>query len=271
MLQGLSPNLNIITKSIDRPSKILLRDFGEIQQLQNSLNGINKFVISSKRKTESVLINELLSSRPTSGYASLGVKKIGTNKNEFFVINPIDGIENYSKGIPYFSISVSLQVGDSIVAGAVYNPITDSLFYAEKGGGAFLSESRMSRRMRCGNKLTLPESVILISSNLEKGENNIKSSQIKKLFDNISIYPRVLGASSLDLCYLADNKVDAFIGYNENILSSSAGMLIAKEAGAVISSYTLDGKKDKSLFQTDYLIASNIKLQSEIYSFIGVK
>ena len=268
MLQGLSPNLNIITKAIDRASKILLRDFGEIQQLQNSLAGIDKFILSSKRKTESVLIDELLSSRSSAGYITIGLKKIGKHKDEFFIINPVDGIENYKKGIPYFAISVSFQLGDSIVAGVVYNPISDSLFYAEKGGGAFLSESRISRRMRCGNKLDLMGSTILISSNFEKSENNIKSTHVKKLFDNISIYSRVFGASSLDLCYLADNKVDAFIGYNENILSSSAGMLIAKESGAFISSYTLDGQKHSSLFQTDYLIASNVKLQTEISNFI---
>lgn len=268
MLQGLSPNLNIITKAIDRASRVLLRDFGEIQQLQNSLNGVEKFIISSKRKTESILINELLASRPTAGYITMGIKKIGKHKDEFFIINPIDGIENYKKGIPYFSLSVSLQVGDSIIAGVVYNPISDSLFYAEKGGGSFLSESRISRRMRCSTKLSLIDSVVLISSNFEKSENNIKSTQIKKLFDNLSIQSRVFGASSLDLCYLADNKVDAFIGYNENILSASAGMLIAKEAGAFISSYTLDGKKNHVLFQSDYLIASNVKLQSEINNFI---
>lgn len=268
MLQGLSPNLNIITKAIDRASKVLLRDFGEIQQLQSSLSGIDKFIISSKRKTESVLIDELLSSRPAAGYITFGIKKLGKHKDEFFIINPIDGIENYKKGIPYFAMSVSLQIGDSIIAGAVYNPISDSLFYAEKGGGAFLSESRISRRMRCGTKLNLIDSTVLISSNFEKSENNIKSTQIKKFFDNLSIHSRVFGASSLDLCYLADNKVDAFIGYNENILSASAGMLIAKESGAFISSYTLDGKKNPGLFQTDYLIASNVKLQSEINNFI---
>jgi myo-inositol-1(or 4)-monophosphatase len=268
MLQGLSPNLNIIMKAIEKASKILVRDFGEIQQLQNSLKGIDKFILASRKKAEEILIEELLASRNKSGYISYGVKKIGINKNEFFIINPIDGIENYRKGIPYFSISVGLQDGDSLIAGVVYNPVLDSLYYAEKGGGAFLSESRTSRRMRCGNKLDLSESIVLVSSTFEKSENKIKSEQIRKLCDNISISTRIMGATSLDLCYLADNKVDAFLGHNENILSASAGMLIAKESGAFMSSYTLDGKENKSLFQTDYFIASNTKLKNALAEFI---
>lgn len=269
MLIGLTPNINIILSAIEKVSKLLQRDFGEIQQLQNSYYGSEKFAIASKKKAENILIKSLTSAKPTFGYFTQAVKQQGKDPKSYFIINTIDGYENYRKGIPYFATSITFQEAGQIVAGVVYNPITDTIYYAEKGGGAFMSEGRTSRRMRCGNKLDLRNAYILISGNLDKAEINNKPNQMKRIFDNINIVPRIFGSTSLDLANFADNRVDAFIGYNESILSASAGLLLAKESGAFMSGYNVKNEELKDeLFYTDYLIVSNQKLKAELEEFI---
>ena len=148
-MNSISPNLNIMIKSCITASKILIRDFGEVEKLQVSLKGPNNFVTNADKKVETTLIRELEKSKKNF---SILTEESGflerSDKRNFWVIDPIDGTTNFLNGIPHFCISVSLILDNEIVAGVIYDPIKDEIFYAEKSGGTYLNNKsiRVSKK-----------------------------------------------------------------------------------------------------------------------------
>ena len=139
----LSANLNIMEKACKKASKLLIRDFGEVEKLQVSKKGPGDFVTNSDKRTEKIIINELSLARPD--YSFLAEESGSSGKsNEFrWIIDPIDGTTNFLHGIPYFAISIGLEKNKEIICGMIFNPITNEMFYAEKGKGAYLNNSRI--------------------------------------------------------------------------------------------------------------------------------
>src|SRR5436189_4023478 len=130
--------------AVRKAAKGLTRDFGELSVLQVSKKGLADYVSAADIKAEAVLFEELAKVRP--GYGFLGEERgmvEGTDKTHTWIIDPLDGTTNFLHAIPHFAISIALQKGSEIVAGVIYDPIKDELFYAEKGGGAFLNERRL--------------------------------------------------------------------------------------------------------------------------------
>ena len=146
-----SANINVMVKICRKASKILIRDFGEIEKLQVSLKGPGDFVTNSDRKVEKILIDELQKSRPDYSILSEETGFINNNNEFKWVIDPIDGTANFLHGIPHFGISIGLEHKKEIICGIVYDPIKDEMFLAEKGNGAFLNNHRM--RVSARNKL----------------------------------------------------------------------------------------------------------------------
>ena len=132
----LSPNLNIMIKACEKASKVLIRDFGEIENLQVKKKGPRDFVTNSDKKVEKILINELSKKKFSiiSEEAGLQIKE---NKNNFWIIDPIDGTTNFLHGIPHFCISIAFVSNQEIISGVIYDPIKNEIFYAEKNMGAF--------------------------------------------------------------------------------------------------------------------------------------
>ena len=138
-MNSISANLNIMIKASEKASKILIKDFGEIEKLQVSKKGPSDFVTNSDIKTEKIIIDELKKAKPN--YSILSEEKgIENNKdkNNTWIIDPIDGTINYLHGVPHFAISIALKSYDQIIAGLIYDPIKDEMFYAEKNNGAFV-------------------------------------------------------------------------------------------------------------------------------------
>ena len=143
-MNSISANLNLMIKACEKASKILIRDFGEIEKLQVSRKGPMDFVTNSDLKTEKIIIEELKKGRPDYSIISEenGIKKNKDKKNTW-IIDPIDGTVNFLHGVPHFSISIALKREDEIISGLIFDPIKDEMFYAEKNNGAYLNNKRI--------------------------------------------------------------------------------------------------------------------------------
>ena len=143
-MNSISANLNIMIKACEKASKILIRDFGEIEKLQVSKKSQRDFVTNADLKTEKIIIEELEKARPNFSFISeeRGIKNNKDNNNTW-IIDPIDGTVNFLHGIPHFAISIALKSDNEIISGLVYDPIKDEMFFAEKNNGSFLNNHRI--------------------------------------------------------------------------------------------------------------------------------
>ena len=248
-MDNLSANLHVITNACQKISRFMLRDFGEIEQLQSSINGAENFASASKIKIEKILIENLLEARPKYGVLSQTQEIKGLDISHRFIINVTDGFDNYVRGLPFFTVSVAIQEQKNLIAAVIYNPVLDKMYYAEKGAGTFVSESRMTRRVRVSQKRELMNSVVAESGKLSH-----------------FLTARVLdfGTTGLSLGYVASGMVDAFVGYEKNVFDLAAGFLIVKEAGGVIRAFDKDKKETDEIFSADMVVCGNSYLQSEI-------
>jgi myo-inositol-1(or 4)-monophosphatase len=143
-MQSISANLNIMIKAAEKASRTLIRDFGEVEKLQVSIKGPTDFVSNADLKAEKIIIEELKKARP---YYSIISEEDGSetnkDKNNIWIIDPIDGTTNFLHGVPHFAISIALKSGDEIISGLIYDPIKDEMFYAEKENGAFFNNQRI--------------------------------------------------------------------------------------------------------------------------------
>tara|TARA_B100001057_G_scaffold302284_1_gene302492 strand:- start:704 stop:1414 length:711 start_codon:yes stop_codon:yes gene_type:complete len=209
-------------KACEKASKILIRDFGEIENLQVSKKGPKDFVTNSDLRTEKIIIEELKKARPSYSFIS-EENGIENNKdiNNTWIIDPIDGTINFLHGIPHFAISVALRSNDEIVSGLIYDPIKDEMFFAEKNNGAFYN----NQRIRVSNKNNLDECLFAIG-------NNIKNK--------LDFPYRKSGSAALDMAYVASGRYDGYFQNNLNIWDIAAGIILIKEAGGVINNIGLN-------------------------------
>ena len=143
-MNSISANLNLMIKACEKASKVLIRDFGELEKLQVSRKGPNDFVTNSDLKTEKIIIEELSKGRPNYSIVSEenGIKENKDLKNTW-IIDPIDGTINFLHGLPHFAISIALKFNNEIISGLIFDPIKDEMFYAEKNNGAFFNNQRI--------------------------------------------------------------------------------------------------------------------------------
>ena len=161
-MNSISPNLNLMIKACEKASKIVIRDFGELENLQVSKKGPKDFVTKTDKRVEKILIEELSKSKKNYSFISEETGKIlNTNRDIFWVIDPIDGTTNFLHGIPHFAISLALQQEGKIVIGLIFDPIKNEIFYAEKDSGSFINNNRA----KVSNKSNLEE--CLFASNSE--------------------------------------------------------------------------------------------------------
>ena len=252
---NLSANLHIMTTACQKIARFILRDFGEIEQLQSSINGSDSFANASKVKIEKILIDNLLEARPKYGILTKNSEIKGSDISHRFIVNVMDGFENYSHGFPFFSINIALQEQKKLIAAVIFNPVLDKMFYAENGGGAFISETRMTKRIRVSARKDYKKSIILYSG-----------PDAKEFYDKLPI--QTINADGINLGYLSAGLIDAYIGKNKNVFDVSAGILIAKEAGAIVQAFDKDGKITDNIFEADFVICGNNYLQSDLTSII---
>jgi myo-inositol-1(or 4)-monophosphatase len=215
-----------------KAGKSLTRDFGEVQNLQVSLKGPGDYVSQADRRAEKIVREELLKARPTYGFLGEESEEIkGTDGTHRWIVDPLDGTTNFLHGIPMFATSIALQRGAEIVAGVVYNPATDELFTAEKGGGAFVND----RRLRVSARKHLSDSVIGCGApHLGRGQHGRFLVQLRHVMGEVAGIRR-MGSAAMDLAYVAAGRFD---GFWEEYLSPwdvAAGVILIKEAGGFVS------------------------------------
>ena len=214
---SISSNLNIMIKAVEKASKSVIRDFGEVEKLQVSKKGPRDFVTKTDKHVEKILIDELSKTKSNYSFLSEEVGKIEKkDKDNIWIIDPIDGTTNFLHGIPHFAICIALESKKEIVSGLIYDPIKDEMFYAEKNKGAYLN----NQRLRVSNKSLIEE--CLFSSNHE----GVKYSNLNM---------RYSGCAALDLAYVASGRLDGFFHNKINIWDIAAGALLVKEAGGIVS------------------------------------
>jgi len=214
---SISSNLNIMIKAAEKASKSVIRDFGEVEKLQVSKKGPYDFVTKTDKHVEKILIEEL--SKTKKNYSFLS-EEIGTienkDKENIWIIDPIDGTTNFLHGIPHFAICIALESKKEIISGLIYDPIKDEMFYAERSKGAYLN----NQRLRVSNKNLIDE--CLFSSNHE----GVKYSNLNM---------RYSGCAALDLAYVASGRLDGFFHNRINIWDVAAGALLVEEAGGIVN------------------------------------
>ena len=214
---SISSNLNIMIKAAEKASKFVIRDFGEVEKLQVSKKGPRDYVTKTDKHVEIILIEELSKTKKNYSFLSEEAGSIkNKDKDNIWIIDPIDGTTNFLHGIPHFAICLALESKKEIISGLIYDPIKDEMFYAEKNKGAYLN----NQRLRVSNKSLIDE--CLFSSNHE----GVK-------FSNLNM--RYSGCAALDLAYVASGRLDGFFHNNINIWDVAAGALLVEEAGGIVN------------------------------------
>ena len=219
-MNSISANLNIMIKASEKASKVLIRDFGELEKLQVSKKGPKDFVTNSDIKAEKIIIEELKKARPNYSIISEenGIEK-NKDKSNTWIIDPIDGTINFLHGIPHFAISIALQFNNEIVSGLIFDPIKNELFYAEKNNGAFFN----NQRIRVSKKNNINECLFATG----------------KIKNELDLIYRRSGCASLDMAYVASGRYDGYFQNNLNLWDIAAGIIIIKEAGGIINDIDL--------------------------------
>ena len=218
-MNSISANLNMMIKASEKVSKVIIRDFGELENLQVSKKGPKDFVTKTDKRVEKILIEELNKSKKNYSFITEESGKIlNKNKEIFWIIDPIDGTTNFMHGVPHFAISIALQIKGEITIGLIVDPIKNEIFYAEKNNGSYLNNSRV----RTSNKSSIEE--CLFASN---------NDGVKSIHPKLNL--RNTGCAALDLAYVGCGRLDGFFHNKINLWDIAAGKIIVEEAGGKIN------------------------------------
>ena len=246
-MKSISANLNIIIKASEKASKILIRDFGEIEKLQVLKKGPADFVTNSDLKAEKIIIEELKKARPNFSIISEenGIE-VNKDKSNTWIIDPIDGTINFLHGVPHFAISIALKSNDEIVSGLIFDPIKDEIFFAEKNNGAFFN----NHRIRVSKKNELNSCLFVTEGKMKKEPD---------------VHYRKSGCAALNMAYVAAGRYDGYFQKNLNLWDIAAGIILIKEAGGIINNIDLDNTKNIKVIATSSNISA--KFQEKLIKF----
>ena len=246
-MNSISANLNIMIKASEKASKILIRDFGEIEKLQVSKKGPNDFVTNSDFKVEKIIIEELKKAKPNYSIVSeeKGIEN-NKDKNNTWILDPVDGTINFLHGIPHFAISIALKSENEIISGLIFDPIKNEIFYAEKNNGAFFN----NQRIRVSQKNKLEDCLFATGGKIE---------------NQLNLQYRKSGCAALDMAYVASGRYDGFFQNDLNLWDIAAGIVLVKEAGGIINKIDLTNNKNIKIIASSTNI--NAKLLKKLNNF----
>jgi len=252
-----SANINVMVNACRKAAKVIIRDFGEIENLQVSLKGPGDFVTASDKKVETILIEELQKARPKYSILSEEIGKI-TNDDSFkWIIDPIDGTANFLHGIPHFAISVGLEHDNEIICGIIYDPIKDEMFTAEKGNGSYLN----NQRMRVSSRSKLKDCIVFTGGpKFNSKDKDLILNEYNNFSSKVLIPIRKLGSASLDMAYVAAGRCDGFWQRNLNYWDIAAGIILVKEAGGFVTDFT----GENEYIQNKTILVTNSNINKEM-------
>ena len=257
-----SPVLTVMTAAVRKAARTLQRDYGELANLQVSQKGPGDYVTAADKRCDKILREELAKVRP--GYAFLTEETgsvPGTDPDHRFIIDPIDGTMNFMHAVPLFAITVALERKDELVAAITYNPITDEMYTAEKGGGAFLN----NKRLRVAQRRDIHETLVSYEVPHRGGKDlPLSRAEIAVLQARV-VGIRGPGSAALSLAYVAAGRFDAMICRNISKWDMAAGILLVREAGGFVA----DPDGEKNPMDTGNILATNADLLPQFKDALG--
>ena len=251
-----------MVKVCRKAAKILIRDFGEIENLQVSLKGPGNFVTASDLKVEKILVEELQKARPTYSILSEEVGQINNDESFKWIIDPIDGTSNFLHGIPHFAISIGLEHDKEIICGIIYDPIKDEIFTAEKGNGAYLN----NKRMRVSSRSKLKDCIICTGGHKrDSKDRELALEEYKKFSSKVFIPIRKFGSASLDMAYVAAGRCDGYWQRNLSYWDIAAGIILVKESGGFVT----DFNGENQYIQNKTILVTNSKINKEMIEVLS--
>ena len=246
-MNSISANLNIMIKAGEKASKVLIRDFGEIEKLQVSKKGPTDFVTNSDLKTERIIIEELKKAKPHYSIISEenGVEN-NKDKNNTWIIDPIDGTVNFLHGVPHFAISIALKSNNEIISGLIFDPIKNEMFYAEKNNGAYFN----NQRIRVSKKNEVNNCLFVTGGKIENEPD---------------LPFRKSGCAALDMAYVASGRYDGYFQNNLKLWDIAAGIILVKEAGGILNNIDLSSNENIKIIASSPDI--NAKLLEKLTNF----
>ncbi len=253
-----SPILNVMIRAAEKAARSLIRDFGEVENLQVSTKGPGDFVSAADKRAEEILHEELSKAHPDYSFLMEERGAIeGKDTDNRWIVDPLDGTTNFLHGIPHWAISIALETKGEIVAAVIYDPVKHDLFHAEKGQGAFMKRARL----RVSGRSNLMETTIGTGAPRRATEQKVRF--IKEYGAVLSVAPglRRFGAAALDLAYVAAGRLDGFWERDLKPWDVAAGILIVRESGGLVCD--LDKDRNNPV-NTGSVLASNDKIFNDL-------
>jgi len=247
-----SATINVMIKAARKAARGLVRDFGEVENLQVSLKGPGDFVSAADRKAEQVIKRELMEARPNYGWVGEESEaEEGKDPTRRWIVDPLDGTTNFLHGLPHWAVSIGLEHKGELVAGVIFDPVKDELFAAEKGAGAWLND----RRIRVSGRRDMGE--MIFATGVPWGTRKELAATIG---DIGRLMPRCaglrrMGSAALDLAYVAAGRYDGFWERGLNAWDMAAGLCLIREAGGLYGSLT-----EGDPMETGDVIAANAEV-----------
>ena len=256
--------LNVMVNAVLKAGRGLVRDFGEVENLQVSLKGPGNFVSAADRKAEATLVEELRKARPGYGFLTEETGEIpGPDKTHRWIVDPLDGTTNFLHSIPIFAISVALEREGQLIAGVVFNPILNELYTAEHGSGAFLND----RRLRVATRRTLTDAAVATGAPNIGGRPDARRRFVAEFADLMgkTAAVRRCGAAAVDLAWVASGRFDGFWERGLQPWDTAAGIVLVREAGGRV---TGAGGNDDALATGD-VVAGNEAIHGQLLAALA--
>jgi len=251
-----SPQFNLMYKACMKASKVLIRDFGEIEKLQVLEKGPGDFVTASDKRVEKIIMKELEKSEYSILSEETGVVE-GKDKDKRWIIDPIDGTFNFLNGLPHFAISVAYEEKSEIISGIIFDPIKNEMFFAEKGKGAYLNNSRI----RVSNKSDFKNACLVTGGpKFTSKKREFIFEEYQKVSTGVRAHVRKSGSAALDLAYVAAGRFDGYWQREINYWDIAAGLILIRESGGFVNNLNDDTFIQKKID----IIATNSKIHKEL-------
>jgi len=253
--------LNVMVSAAFKAGKSLTRDFGEVENLQVSRKGPADFVSNADRRAEQIIFDELRKARPTYAFLMEESGAVAGTDQHTWIVDPLDGTTNFLHSIPLFAVAIALKRGDEIVASLVYNPVTDELFTAEKGGGAWLNERR---RLRVAGRKHLADCVVVTGIKATDPDNDLRTLRQLNVIAPAVAGIRRTGSASIDLAWLAAGRFDAMWEAELGPWDVAPGLALLREAGGFITDYA----GGPNAIEKGEVVAGNEIVQAELLKLL---
>lgn len=246
-----SANLNVMIKAARAAGRSLVKDFREVENLQSSMKGAGDFVSRADLRAQEILENELREARPNYGWLAEEAKEevIGKDPTRRWIVDPLDGTTNFLHGMPHWAVSIGLEHKGDVVAGVVFDPAKDEMFFAEKGQGAWMNQTRM----RVSGRRMMIESVF--ATGLPFANNAYLPATLKDLGQLLPQCAGVRrwGAAALDLAYVAAGRYEGYWERGLKPWDLAAGIVLVREAGGLVEPI----REDQLLLEDGHILAAS--------------